>query len=309
MSVIMYRFEKSSKWMKRYARPLELARWTYHFDGGQKEDVLRILAAFQNEDGGFGHGIEPDFWLPKSSPMATWAAGQVLMEVDADSNDLIVQKMISYLIKNYNHDTGMWTSVLPENNDYPHAIWWNWSEDVQKNWMFNPSAELAAFLIHWSPENSDGAHVGWSSIEKAIERLMNASQMDKHEIQNFQALTKIMQKYENEFNRRLSYSFNSVCDKVYELIENCMEKDPSKWSTGYLPLPLDFIDGPEHPLFEKNKTLVEQNIQFFLDELKEDGYWDVSWGWGMYPDEYPIARRYWQGILTVNRYKLLKNFY
>jgi hypothetical protein len=54
-------FEHSSRWIKRNARPLEVARWEYHFEGGSKENILSFLSAFQNEDGGFGNGIEPDF--------------------------------------------------------------------------------------------------------------------------------------------------------------------------------------------------------------------------------------------------------
>ena len=67
-------------WIKRNARPLETARWEYIFEGASSDRVMKYLSAFQNEDGGFGHGIEPDFWLPHSSPMAIWAAGQVKNE-------------------------------------------------------------------------------------------------------------------------------------------------------------------------------------------------------------------------------------
>lgn len=38
----------------RNARPLELARWKYLFEGGSREEVLTALASYQNDDGGFG---------------------------------------------------------------------------------------------------------------------------------------------------------------------------------------------------------------------------------------------------------------
>lgn len=53
-------FEKSGKFMYRNARPVDLARWQYHFENGSKENVVKILAEYQNEDGGFGHGLEED---------------------------------------------------------------------------------------------------------------------------------------------------------------------------------------------------------------------------------------------------------
>jgi len=33
---------------------LDLARWNYLFEGSGKEDVLRLLASYQNPDGGCG---------------------------------------------------------------------------------------------------------------------------------------------------------------------------------------------------------------------------------------------------------------
>ena len=67
-------FHKTAGWMKRNARPLEYARWAYLFEGGSKEKVIDNLSAFQNSDGGFAHGLEPDSMLPESNAIDTWAA-------------------------------------------------------------------------------------------------------------------------------------------------------------------------------------------------------------------------------------------
>ncbi|GEL78017.1 hypothetical protein [Tenuibacillus multivorans] len=308
MKISNQTFQKSSAWVKRNARSLDVARWEYFFENGTKEQVIKYLSAFQNDDGGFGHGIEPDFWTPQSSPMSTWAAGQILMDIEADKNDKIVQSMVDYLTKTYHEDSGMWDSAIPENNDHPHAPWWGWDEDVQKNWMFNPSAELAAFLVHWSEVESEASQIGWASIEKAVDHLMASDEMDHHEINNFQQLVRIVEPYEETFNAKLAYTYEDVTEKVMSLAEICVEKDPSKWATDYLPLPLDFISGPDDALYERMEALVEQNINFYLERITDEGIWDISWDWGMYPEEYSIARRYWQGILTVDRYKALKTF-
>ena len=73
--------EKAREFIYRNARPLDLARWNYLFENGNKENVLRILASYQNEDGGFGHGLEPDCWNPNSSPVQTWVATEIIKEV------------------------------------------------------------------------------------------------------------------------------------------------------------------------------------------------------------------------------------
>ncbi|MBS4219622.1 hypothetical protein KHA96_15000 [Bacillus sp. FJAT-49711] len=303
-----YTFQKASAWIKRNARPLEAARWEYLFEGGSRDNVVRYLAAYQNEDGGFGHGIEPDFWLPSSSPMATWTACQILMEIGANENEEIVEKLLKYLINTANIETGMWPSALPENNEYPHAPWWHWSEGVQDNWMFNPGVELAAFLIHWSNDHHEAARIGWSSIEKAVNRLMNAEEMDRHEINNYQQFLRIIQCHKEIFHKKLDYELDEVADKIMILAEKCIDRNINEWSAGYKVLPLDIIDSPEYPLYAEYSGLVEQNLKFFMDELSDEGIWDIPWNWGSYPEDFPLAKRYWQGILTINRYKILKAF-
>ena len=56
----MTAFEKARTFVYRNARPLDLAIWQYHFENGSKEAVMHALSAYQNPDGGFGHGLEAD---------------------------------------------------------------------------------------------------------------------------------------------------------------------------------------------------------------------------------------------------------
>lgn len=53
-------FEKARAFVYRNARPLDLARFQYHFEDGSKAAVMRALSYYQNEDGGFGHAVEAD---------------------------------------------------------------------------------------------------------------------------------------------------------------------------------------------------------------------------------------------------------
>ncbi|WP_053367918.1 hypothetical protein [Bacillus sp. FJAT-27245] len=301
-------FEKAKVFIKSKARELERSRFEFLFENGSKESVLKELEKYQNEDGGFGHGIEPDFWLPSSSPMATWAAGQILIEIGADKNEPIVRAMVHYLVNSIDFKTEIWHAVLPENNDYPHAPWWHWNEGVQENWSFNPSVELAAYLVHWSDEQSEVAELGWLVIGKAVDHLMNKSDMDRHEINNYQAMVEIMKLRQAAFDSKSHYALNAVSEQVMKLAERCVNKDVSTWSDGYQPLPLDFINHASDPLCERLGSLVDTNLDFFRQQLSDEGIWDISWNWGSYPEEYEIARGYWKGILAVNRYRQLKAF-
>ena len=78
----METFKKAKEFIYRNARPLDLARWQYHFENGSREPVLKALSYYQNEDGGFGHALEADAWNPNSSPIQTWCAIEILREIN-----------------------------------------------------------------------------------------------------------------------------------------------------------------------------------------------------------------------------------
>jgi hypothetical protein len=71
-------FNSAANFITNRARPLERTLFDFHFGSGSDSDVLVELKKFQNEDGGFGHGIEPDLRMPFSSPFSTSVAFQVL---------------------------------------------------------------------------------------------------------------------------------------------------------------------------------------------------------------------------------------
>lgn len=56
------------------ARVLEQRLFAYHFRGGDPDPVETALEAYRNEDGGYGHALEPDVRGPVSQPLHTaWA--------------------------------------------------------------------------------------------------------------------------------------------------------------------------------------------------------------------------------------------
>ena len=74
-------FEKAQQFIHNNARALDVCLFEYEFAGGTAVSVLNALTAYQNEDGGFGNAIEPDFRLPDSSPMATKVSIQLYLEL------------------------------------------------------------------------------------------------------------------------------------------------------------------------------------------------------------------------------------
>ncbi len=123
---MMATYQKAQNFIYRNARPLDLARWQYHFENGSKEGVLTALSYYQNRDGGFGYALEADAWNPNSSPIQTWAATEILREIAfQDQEHPIIQGILKYLNSGKDFNGEFWYTVVRSNQDYPHAPWWH----------------------------------------------------------------------------------------------------------------------------------------------------------------------------------------
>jgi hypothetical protein len=63
------------------ARLLDRRRFELLFDGGAPEPVLAALTAYRNDDGGYGHGLEPDLRAPESQPASALHAFEVFADI------------------------------------------------------------------------------------------------------------------------------------------------------------------------------------------------------------------------------------
>ena len=112
----------------RGTRPIDYTKWMLLFENGSCDDFLSVLASYQNEDGGFGHGLEEDNMNPHSIPMQAWRATVALRELEGlHKSEAIVQKLLGYLARTSEFDGEKWSYVVASNNDFPHASWCTYS--------------------------------------------------------------------------------------------------------------------------------------------------------------------------------------
>ena len=167
-------FNKAKKFIYRNARPLDLTRWKYHFENGSLEDVLKILASYQNDDGGFGHALEADSWNPHSSPIQTWVATEILREVNfTEPNHPLIIGILKYLESGQDFDGHVWQNTIPSNNDYPHAPWWSHKQEETNKRDYNPTANLASFIIKYADRTSNLYKLGCQIAKEAINDYIN----------------------------------------------------------------------------------------------------------------------------------------
>ncbi|MHC0428794.1 hypothetical protein ACX6XY_01225 [Streptomyces sp. O3] len=101
------------------ARVLEQRRFAYHFLGGSADSVEAALAAYRNEDDGYGHALEPDLRGPVSQPLHTAHALRVLDSIGRCGGQR-VERVCRYLSEVSTAD-GALPAIHPSQRGYPAA--------------------------------------------------------------------------------------------------------------------------------------------------------------------------------------------
>jgi len=298
-------------WMLRNARPLELARWRFLFEKGSREDVLEALTAYQNPDGGFGHALEADAWNPDSSPLQTWTACTILAEVGFAPDTPVIQSLLHYLGQTLDFVDGVWRSTVPSNNHHPHAPWWHHVDDraSRAEWGYNPSAALAGYVLMWSPEDRPvfrrAIGVAHGAIADALQKGVNGN---RHLTHCQRTLLRGIEGLPGHIKEREFPEWAIYRDLVRQNTAASIDRDPSRWFVSYATLPTDLIESPSDPQYEEEQEGIEAALDGFLSCRNAEGVWDISWTWDQYPEAFAVSRRWWQGVMALERVKLLYAF-
>ncbi len=301
----MNTFEKARKFMYRSARPIELARWQYHFENGSRENVMKALAVFQNEDGGFGHGLEADSMNPNSSPITTWNACMILKEIDwQEKEHPIVQGILHYLEsgKDFSVEHQQWMNTIPSNNDYPHAIWWGFKD--KSDYKYNPTAMLAGFILKFAEKGSPLYDKGLRIAKEAVSWFMEkVPQVDRHETACFVTLYEYMQETNIDFADRTALE-NALKTQVNANIT----RDTEKWQAEYVDKPSAFFIVPGSMFYEDNKEIAAFECEFIQKTQLDDGSFQVNWQWWNDYKEFEAAKMIWKGVITLENMRYIRAF-
>lgn len=101
------------------ARVLEQRLFAHHFLNGDPDPVETALDAYRNEDGGYGHALEPDLRGPVSQPLHTGHALRVLDAIGRCGGQR-VERVCRYLTSVSTPD-GALPAVHPGQRGYPAA--------------------------------------------------------------------------------------------------------------------------------------------------------------------------------------------
>ncbi|MDD4496085.1 MAG: hypothetical protein PHV32_17375 [Eubacteriales bacterium] len=290
----MNTFQKGRTFIYRNARPLDIARWQYHFEGGSKDAVLTALFFYQNDDGGFGHALESDAWNPNSAPIQTWTATEILREIDfTDSNHPIIQGILRYLASGKEFTGHFWLNAPQSNNDYPRAPWWSVESDSTCRNDYNPTASLAGFIIRFADKGSNLYHLGCRITREAFDAYMNRDLID--DMHTAGCYVRLLQYCEEAGAEGIiDIDVDALKRKLLLQIKHSITKNTSEWESGYICMPSQFFNSSDSIFYADNKDIADYECEHIIKTQLEDGSWNIPWSWNGYPDEWAISRNWWK---------------
>lgn len=299
-------FEKARKYMYRHARPLDLARWQYHFENGSRENVLTALSAYQNENGGFGYGLEADCWNPESSPIQTWTATEILREIQAtDPAHPLVQGILRYLSSGRDFDAAhrQWMNTVPGNNEHPHAIWWTYQAD-QVEYRYNPTACLAGFFLKYADPACEFYPAALQIAQDAYQYFMDSRPyLESHVTACFLRLYEYGEEAQLDIGDRTAFK-----QAVREQVKREIDSAAGKWETEYVCMPSHFIRAKDSMLYPDNAEQVARECAFIASAQEPDGAFAVPWKWWTDYSEFEIARAWWKADFCIRNMLFLRTF-
>lgn len=297
-------FREIRQWMYRNARPLDLARWQFHFEKGSAEQVLQALAAYQNSDNGYGHALEADNWNPNSSPFTTGVAVALLDEIGiADAQHPRVTGILAYLERCEHFSEEGWPFTVPSNNEFPHAPWHTYSEQYDADNGYIASAGLAGFILRFAGRSSELYEKALTLGDKMVDKLMGAGQLESHELGAYAAFLRDIESA--ALNGR--YDCAILTARLQELVNEAIERDPAKWPE-YSMRPSMYISSPDSLFYKGNEDSMDKELDYILDSRASDGVWDIMWKWAEYPDEFAVAENWWKANWAIHNVLLLRKF-
>ncbi|MEI5034796.1 hypothetical protein RB201_25250 [Streptomyces sp. S1A(2023)] len=255
------------------ARVLEQRRFAHDFLDGDPDAVESALSAYQNEDGGYGHALEPDLRGPVSQPLHTAHALSVLDSIDRCAGQR-VERICRFLTDVSTREGGALPALLPTQRGYPAAPFIPIVDD--------PPAELLATgpvvgLLHgnqvWHAWLFRATDFCWSAVE-ALE------QSHPYEIE---AAVAFLDCAPDRARAEVA------ADRLGRLVreQRLAVLDPSRRAecpvaTGYAPgehhFPHDYARTPGSLA---RRWFTDEELERSLDHLaaeqQDDGGWPVTW--------------------------------
>jgi hypothetical protein len=298
-------FARARTFLRTHARPLDGALFAHRFEDAPAERVTEALASYQNEDGGFGHALEPDARTPSSSALATGIGLRILRELGCPPDHPMVGQAVRWLEATFDADTCTWRALPEDANESPHAPWWH-DEDGSLARTFDdflviPRAEIVGLLHHYAAL----VPAGW--LDGLTERTV--------------ADIETMEPFGSGGGDDLVYALSlaetaslpalyreRLVQRIRAVIPGAVSHDPEEWESYCIP-PLKVAPTPDSTAADLLGDGLQHHLDYQIDQQRSDGAWDPVWTWAdWYPDAWEQAKQEWRGHLTLEALTSLRAY-
>jgi hypothetical protein len=275
--------DRAIQFVHREGRVLERLILQAALEGGSADRVADALRAYQNVDGGFGYGLEPDKRAPDSQPLDVEIAWESL-----DWAGLAPAELIGPAC-DYLAGIGPGVSCVTATvGDQPHAPHW---ADASHKPSLNPTASLAGYLWKWSiehPWRAAATDFCWSALR-------DGPPDDAH------SATCVLRFLEHVPDRDRAAT---VIDALRPTLPTLNWLHYHAGADGYGVSPLQLVPDPRsrwHDLFPAD--VLDGHLESLEKTQAADGGWELTW-----PTIGPAATSEWRGRRTLQNLLVLRAY-
>lgn len=287
----MVDLEAAEVFILREARLLERHRFAHLFRGGPSEPVLAALDAYRNDDGGFGHALEPDLRGAGSEPIPTQYALEFLDELGVNASDPRVGGACRFLSSILRDDAGL-PFVTKASQAAPHAPYLQYHEGSS----LTQSAANAAALHRLGVQ-----HPVLDQLTSFCWRAIADFDLEPSDPGPGPA-----------YDLLFAFAFLAAvpdADRAKGMLSDWVPRLETSGLVAYepgaaeeLPTPLTLAPLPDSRARRYfDPGLIDRHLDALAEAQLADGGWTAPWlGWN------PAAAHEWRGIVTVENLKLLQ---
>ena len=314
-------FDRAGAFIRRHGRPLERALFAFRFEAGVAAGttgadiadataaVLDALAAYRNDDGGFGRALEPDVRTDASSAYLTGLALETLREVGAAADDPLPADAIAHLGATLDRAQRVWPVLPPEAQDAPRAPWWNDEDeppfgrlvDSFDGFRIVPRSRIVDVLLSF-----DAHRVIPGFSEVVDDTLAAIADASAEELGGGNAFADAVVLVSNE--RLGDDRVRSAKANLRQRLPEVIWLDPTTWHA-YGSTPIRVFPHPSSLADAPSTAALQEQLDRVVDQQEDDGSWLPTWTWmGAYPDVWKLARAEWLGVVTLETLTTLRSY-
>ena len=309
------------------------AWFCYHFEGGNADAFMEVLANYQHECGGFG-GLDYGFDYQGSCLKCTeYAIGYITRLAEKPlGNHPVIQKVMKYILARYRPTLGNWSEIVaPEVNNgvyLRHARYrgthtataemeayesqrhyFDTEDERIKRYEANEFVCFAAFVAYYPEIVPEELYT--EIIKYPMQHILRY--WDENSPEYDKTLFTDRGPYDFEYFQGFVHCLkdSDIKDRLAAILRQnptaFMELDYAKSDNDYVHLPCDCVSSPDSIIYPVVKSLVDDSLAYRMKVQRADGSFPLGWSFGK-SDELKRMEKLYEAHLTVEMLIKLKRF-